>query len=53
VPGVLGVRETLDGVLIECDAIAGDNNSIREAVQMFYSLVSDGGKYPMPGAADD
>lgn len=53
VPGVLGVHETIDGVLIECDAAAADRTCIRDAVRMFYSLVSEGEPRRTSGGAHD
>lgn len=53
VPGVLGVRETLDGVVIECDALAEDKGPIRDAVRMFYSFVSEGEPLRTSRAAGD
>ena len=53
VPGVIGVRETIDGVLIECDAEAGDKRSIRDAVQAIYSLIASGVACPTSQHADD
>ena len=53
VPGVLGVRETIDGVLIECDSLAASTASVRAAVRMFHALVSTTGANPTSGHSGD
>ncbi|WP_138443600.1 hypothetical protein [Sinomonas susongensis] len=52
VPGVLGVRETLDGVLIDCEAGTEEARQIRKAVGTIYSVIAGGGAYPATGRAD-
>jgi hypothetical protein len=51
VPGVLGVRETLDGVLIDCEAGTEDARQIRKTVGTLYSVIAGGGVYPASGHA--